>query len=77
MISKSYYDWVQKADLKPGDDASTDHVALGETVNRINGQQFLRYAAFNPETNKFPHIWLFTMTTTALTQQFIREFPEK
>jgi putative transposase len=74
---KSVHDWVQKADLQPADDASPDHVALDETVIRINGQQFWLYAAVDPETNKFLHIRLFTTTTTVLTQQFLRELQEK
>jgi putative transposase len=41
---KAVHDWVQKADLQPADDASPDHVALDETVIRINGQQFWLYA---------------------------------
>jgi putative transposase len=74
---KAVHDWVQKADLQPADDASPDHVALDETVIRINGQQFWLYAAVNPDTNRFLHIRLFTTTTTALTQQFLRELREK
>ncbi|WP_211312042.1 IS6 family transposase [Halarchaeum salinum] len=74
---KAVHDWVQKADLQPTSDASPDHVALDETVIRINGQQFWLYAAVNPETNEFLHLRLFTTTTTALTQQFLRELREK
>jgi putative transposase len=74
---KAVHDWVQKADLQPADDASPDHVALDETVIRINGQQFWLYAAVDPDTNKFLHIRLFTTTTTVLTQQFLRELQEK
>ncbi|WP_188879762.1 IS6 family transposase [Halarchaeum nitratireducens] len=74
---KAVHDWVQKADLQPASDASPDHVALDETVIRINGQQFWLYAAINPEANKFLHVRLFTTTTTALTQQFLRELREK
>jgi putative transposase len=58
--------WVQKADLQRADNASPDHVALNETVIRINGQQFWLYAAVDPSTNKFLHIRLFTTTRTAL-----------
>ena len=68
---------MQKADLQPADSASPGHVALDETVIRINGQQFWLYAAVDSSTNKFLHIRLFTTTTTALTQQFLRELREK
>ena len=74
---KAIHDWVQKADLQPADNASPDHVALDETVIRINGQQFWLYAAVDSDTNKFLHVRLFTTTTTALTQQFLRELREK
>ena len=74
---KAIHDWVQKADLQPADDASPDHIALDETVIRINSQQFRLYAAVDPDTNKFLHVRLFTTTTTALTQQFLRELREK
>ena len=71
---KAVHDWVQKADLQPADGASPDHIALDETVIRINGQQFWLYAAVNPDTNEFPHVRLFTTTTTALTRRFLQEF---
>ena len=74
---KAVHDWVQKADLQPASNANPDHIALDETVIRINGQRFWLYAAVDPETNKFLHIRLFTTTTTALTQQFLRELREK
>lgn len=69
---KAVHDWVQKADLQPATDANPDHIALDETVIRVNGQQYWLYAAVNPETNRFLHVRLFT-TTTALTQKFLRE----
>ncbi|SFT09500.1 IS6 family transposase, partial [Halostagnicola kamekurae] len=74
---KAVHDWVQKANLQPASNASPDHVALDETVIRINGQQFWLYAAVDPETNEFLHLRLFTTTTTALTQRFLRELREK
>lgn len=74
---KAVHDWVQKADLQPASNANPDHVALDETVIRINGQQFWLYAAVDPATNGFLHVRLFTTTTTALTQRFLREFREK
>jgi len=74
---KAVHDWVHKVDLQPATDVSPDHIGLDETVIRINGQQFWRYAAVDPETNTFLHIRLFTTTTTALTQQFLHELREK
>ena len=68
---------MQKADLQPADGANPDHIALGETVIRINGQQFWLYAAVNPDTNKFLHFRLFTTTTTALTRRYLQELQQK
>lgn len=74
---KAVHDWVQKADLQPTSDANPDHIALDETVIRINGQQYWLYAAVDPDSNEFLHVRLFTTTTTAVTQQFLRELREK
>ena len=71
---KAVHDRVQKADLHPTSDASPDHIALDETVIRINGQQFWLYAAVDPHSNEFLHVRLFTTTTTALAQQFSESF---
>ena len=70
---KAVHDWVQKADLRPADDATLDQIALDETVIRVNGQQYWLYAAVDPNTNRFLHVRLFSTTTTALTQRFLRE----
>jgi putative transposase len=74
---KAVHDWVQKADLQPVDGANPNHVAVDETVIRINDQQFWLYAAVNPDTNKILHLRLFTTTTTALTERFLQELREK
>ena len=44
------HDWVHKADLQPDGGASPNHVALDETVIRLDGQQYWLYAAIDPET---------------------------
>ena len=74
---KAVHDWVQKADLQPADDASPNHVALGETVIRVNDEQYWLYAAVDPVTNRFLHIRLFPTYTTVLTETFLRELREK
>jgi len=50
---------------------------LDETVVWIDSQQYWLYAAINSDTNRFLHVRLFTTTTTALTQRFLRELREK
>lgn len=74
---KAVHDWVQKADRQPTEGQSPNHVALDETVIRINSQQYWLYAACNPQTNHLLHVRLFPTTTTAATQLFRRELHEK
>ena len=74
---KAIHDWVQKADLQPESGRSPNQVALDETVIRINNQQFWLYAAADPATNELLHVRLFSTTTTALTEIFLRELRQK
>jgi len=74
---KAIHDWVQKADLQPTDGQSPNHVAVDETVIRINDQQFWLYAAADPDTNELLHLRLCSTTTTALTEIFLRELRQK
>lgn len=74
---KAVHDWVNKADLQPTAGRNPNHVALDETVIRINDQQYWLYAAVDPETNHLLHVRLFSTTTTALTQIFLHELCEK
>jgi len=53
---KTVHDWVQKADRQPATDANPNHVALDETVIRIDDQQYRLYAAIDPETKKTHYI---------------------
>lgn len=50
------HDWLQKADLQSTNKAAPNHVALDETVIRINDHQYLLSAAIDPATNKFLHM---------------------
>ena len=74
---KAVHDWVQKANLQPVDGASPNHVALDETVIRVNDEQYWLYAAVDPDTKNFLHIRLFQTYKTALTEIFLRELREK
>ena len=71
------HDWVHKADLRPDGGASPNHVALDETVIRLDGQQYWLYAAIDPKTNQFLHVRLFATYTTGLTEIFLSELREK
>ncbi len=74
---KAIHDWVQKADLQPVSGKSPNQIPVNETVIRINDQQFWLYAAANPQTNKILHLRLFSTTTTALTEIFLKELRQK
>ncbi|WP_436903637.1 IS6 family transposase [Halovenus halobia] len=74
---KAVHDWVQKADLQPTSGKTPNHVAVDETVIRINDQQYWLYAAADPDTNELLHLRLFSTTTTALTEIFLRELRQK
>ena len=71
------HNWVHKADLQPEAGQSPDHVAVDETVIRLNGQQYWLYAAVDPETNELLHTELEPTTTTVLAQSFLATVREK
>jgi len=52
------HNWVHKADLQPEDGRSPDHVAVDETVIRLDDKQYWLYAAVDPETNELLHTTL-------------------
>lgn len=71
------HNWVQKADLQPTAGADSDHVAVDETVIRLNDERYWLYAAVDPATNRLLHIRLFPTRTQALTEMFLSELREK
>jgi len=71
------HNWVHKADLQPEDGRSPDHVAVDETVIRLNDEQYWLYAAVDPKTNKLLHTQLKPTTTKVLAQSFLAELSEK
>ncbi|QGA81915.1 Transposase [Halomicrobium sp. LC1Hm] len=74
---KAIHDWVQKADLQLDSGRFPNQIALDETVIRISDQQFWLYAAADPATNELLHVRLFSTTTTALTEIFLRELQQR
>jgi transposase-like protein len=71
------HNWVHKADLQPEDGQNPDHVAVDETVIRLNDQQYWLYAAVDPETNKILHIKLEPTTNKVIAHTFFAELREK
>ena len=71
------HNWVHKADLQPESGRSPDHVAVDETVIRLNDEQYWLYAAVDPETNELLHTQLEPTTNSVLAQQFLAALREK
>ena len=71
------HNWVHKADLQPTAGHSPNHVAVDETVIRLNDEQYWLYAAVDPETNELLHTQLEPTMNSVLAQQFLAELREK
>ncbi|TMT81523.1 IS6 family transposase [Haloterrigena sp. H1] len=71
------HNWVHKADLQPESGRNPDHVAIDETVIRLNDEQYWLYAAVDPETNELLHTKLEPTTTKVLAHSFLTELSEK
>ena len=71
------HNWVHKADLQPEDGQSPDHVAVDETVIRLNDEQYWLYAAVDPETNKLLYTKLEPTTNKVIAHAFFAELSEK
>ena len=71
------HNWVHKADLQPESDQNPDHVAVDETVIRLNDEQYWLYAAVNPETNELLYTKLEPTTNKVIAHAFFAELREK
>jgi putative transposase len=71
------HNWVHKADLQPASDQNSNHVAVDETVIRLNDEQYWLYAAVDPETNDVLHTQLEPTTNSVLAQTFVAELRKK
>ncbi len=71
------HNWVHKADLQPDSGRNPDHVAVDETVIRLNDEQYWLYAAVDPDTNELLHTKLEPTRNNVLAHSFFRELREK
>ncbi|MCG1001887.1 MULTISPECIES: IS6 family transposase [Halobacterium] len=71
------HNWVHKADLQPESGRSPDHVAVDETVIRLNNEQYWLYAAVDPETNELLHTKLEPTRTNVIARSFFADLREK
>ncbi|UHH26681.1 IS6 family transposase [Halobacterium noricense] len=71
------HNWVHKADLQPESGRTPDHVAVDETVIRLNNEQYWLYAAVDPDTNKLLHTKLEPTRTNVIARSFFAKLREK
>ncbi len=71
------HNWVHKADLQPRMGQSPDHVAVDETVIRLDNERYWLYAAVDPETNELLHTKLEPTTNSVIAHAFFHELREK
>jgi len=71
------HNWVHKADLQPESGRSPDHVAVDETVIRIDDEQYWLYAVVDPDSNESLHTKLEPTRTNALAEMFFGDLREK
>ena len=71
------HNWVHKADLQPESNQNPDHVAVDETVIRLNNNKYWLYAAVDPETNELLYTRLETTTNSVIAQTFFAKLREK
>jgi transposase-like protein len=76
-VRSTVHNWVHKADLQPESGQSPNHVAVDETVIRLDDEQYWLYAAVDPETNDLHHTRLEPTTNNALADRFFAELRDK
>ena len=76
-VRSTVHNWVHKADLQPESGRSPNHVAVDETVIRLNDEQYWLYAAVDPETNDLLHTQLEPTTNNAFADRFFADLREK
>ena len=76
-VRSTVHNWVHKADLQPESGRSPNHVAVDETVIRLNDEQYWLYAAVDPETNDLLHTQLEPTRNNAIADQFFADLREK
>ena len=64
------HDWVHKAELQPESGRRPDHIAVDETVIRLNDEQYWLYAAVDPRTNESLHTTLEQTTNEGIARAF-------
>jgi transposase-like protein len=76
-VRSTVHNWVHKAELQPKSGRSPNHVAVDETMIRLNNKQYWLYAAVDPETNDLLHTQLEPTRNNAVADQFFADLREK
>ena len=76
-VRSTVHNWVHKADLQPESGQSPNHIAVDETVIRLDDEQYWLYAAVDPETNDLLHTQLEPTTNNALADRFFADLRNK
>ena len=76
-VRSTVHNWVHKADLQPADGQNPDHVAVDETVIRLNDEQYWLSAAVDPETSELLHTKLEPTTNKMIAHTFFTKLSEK
>jgi transposase-like protein len=76
-VRSTVHNWVHKADIQPESGRSPNHVAVDETIIRLDDEQYWLYAAVDPETNDLLHIQLEPKTNNVLADHFFANLRDK
>ncbi len=76
-VRSTVHNWVLKADLQPDSGRGPDHVAVDETVIRLDDEQYWLYAAVEPDSNELLHTKLEPTRTKMIASLFFTELREK
>ncbi len=71
------YNWAHKADLQPESEKNLNHVAVDETMVKLNDEKYWLYAAADPERNELLYTTLEPTRNTMIAQQILAEIGEK
>lgn len=67
---------MQKADYSRDGGRSLNHVAVNETVMRLDRHHYWLFAAVDPGSNEFLYVKLFPARNRVTTTQFFRELQD-
>ena len=70
------HNWVHKADLQPEPNQRPNHVAVDETVIRLDDEQYWLYATVDLETNKLLCTTLEKTTNKVIAHSIFAELRE-